>query len=822
MGRFRSACLTAAGIVVLVVALASSGALTDRAASAVNDLGQLVGGVLATAACGVTGLRTAGAERRWRLLMAAGFAGWSAGQALWTWSQVVSLDPIPSPSAADVGYLTLPVFALPSLLVLAAASRQRPTGGGARAGRTRAGLGLDALVIVGSTTILTWTTAVSAVVRAGAPTPAAFAVAVAYPVSDLLLVAIALLALTLRRVGRRPQLLLLAAGLVAISVSDSVFAYLVSSGAADIPPAGDVGFVAGPFLVALAALAPVRPAGRPDRATRDGRWQLLVPYVPLSAVGVLLLTQATFERTFNRVEVYLGLLVVTLVVTRQFITLRENTSLLERVQRGQEELAFQAFHDPLTGLPNRALFADRLAHAAEVHRDERRPLGLLFVDLDDFKVVNDTLGHAAGDDLLRQVGRRLRDCVTAADTVARLGGDEFAVLVESDLDPASVAARVCDALVLPVPLDTGPRTVRASIGLVVPERRDGAVSAERLLRRADAAMYAAKRRGGGAVVAYEPGLVSLLEDPDLPARLAEALARGELEVAYQPIVRLSDASTVAVEALARWTDGERGPVPPEVFVAAAERTGLIAALDDQVLDRACRDVAIIRAQSGIPLAVHVNVSAIRLGDPALESAVVASLQRHRLPPAALVLEITETSRVPDIPAALPILQRLRARGVRLALDDFGTGYGTLATLHMLPIDLVKLDRTLAVPAGDPDRGGALRRSVVSISRTLGMLVVGEGVETAEQAADLTRLGCDLGQGWFYGRGGGAGPGRRRPPAGGGGGRAAPPRGGPRRGRGGFPARPARVPGPRLTAPYGPGEPRPPRPGRAPAGVTGPV
>jgi diguanylate cyclase len=277
------------------------------------------------------------------------------------------------------------------------------------------------------------------------------------------------------------------------------------------------------------------------------------------------------------------------------------------------------------------------------------------------------------------------------------------------------------------------------------------VSAEQLLRRADAAMYAAKRRGGGAVVRYEPGLISLLDDPGLPARLTDAVRASEIDVVYQPIVRLNDGSTVAVEALARWTDAERGAVPPEAFVAAAERTGLIGALDDHVLDRACRDMVALRASSGLPLAVHVNVSATRLADPALERAVGSALARHRLPPAALVLEITETSMVPDVEAAIPILQGLRDRGIRLALDDFGTGYGTLATLHALPIDVVKLDRTLAFPSGDPDRGTALRRSVVSISRTLGMLVVGEGIETAEQAADLTRLGCDLGQGWFFGR-----------------------------------------------------------------------
>ena len=502
MSRFRSASVAAAVLVVGVVAVAASGVLSDRTSSAVNDLGQLLGGAAATVACAVTGLRTTGAERRWRLLMAAGFAGWTGGQALWTWSQVVSLDPIPSPSLADVGYLTLPVFALPSLLVIAAAGRRRGGNSWETSGRSRSVLVLDALVIVGSMSVLTWSTVLSAVVMAGAPTRLALAVAVAYPISDLVLVAIALLALTLRRVERRPQLLLLVLGLVAISVSDSVFAYLVSSGAADLPPIGDVGFVAGPFLVALAALAPIAaapPGAGPSRRS-GARWHLLVPYVPLTAVGILLVVQTSMGRMFDRLEVYLGLLVLTLVVTRQFLTLRENTILLERVQRGREELSYQAFHDPLTGLPNRALFGDRLAHAADLQRDDRHPIGLLFVDLDDFKIVNDTLGHAAGDALLRQVGQRLRGCVPLADTVARLGGDEFAVLVESDLAPTAVADRVVEALARPFPLETQARYVRASIGLVVPDGRDPAISAESLLRRADAAMYAAKRRGGGAVV----------------------------------------------------------------------------------------------------------------------------------------------------------------------------------------------------------------------------------------------------------------------------------------------------------------------------------
>ena len=262
------------------------------------------------------------------------------------------------------------------------------------------------------------------------------------------------------------------------------------------------------------------------------------------------------DRMFDRLEVYLGLLVLTLVVTRQFLTLRENTILLERVQRGREELSYQAFHDPLTGLPNRALFGDRLAHAADLQRDDRHPIGLLFVDLDDFKIVNDTLGHAAGDAAAAAGRQRLRGCVPLADTVARLGGDEFAVLVESGRAPTAVADRVVEALARPFPLETQARYVRASIGLVVPDGRDAATSAESLLRRADAAMYAAKRRGGGAVVRYEPGadLAGGRPRPADPAGRGAAPRRRR----GASTSRSSGSATAARSRSRRWPGGPTG------------------------------------------------------------------------------------------------------------------------------------------------------------------------------------------------------------------------------------------------------------------------
>ena len=772
--RFTVAVGAAGVFVAAVAAVAATRLGGDAVVEWVDNLSQLAGALAASVAFLVTGVRARGIERRWRLLVAAGTGSWALGMAAWSYYQIVDDMAIPSPSLADVGYLGLPVFVLPALLVLASdtwpprserAARTllptSPTPLGRSGGRARAVLVLDGLVVVGSLFVLTWSTALGAAVATGGPAGLAFLVAVAYPITDLVLVVIVVLLATFRRVRRRRALTFLGLGLVAISVSDSFFTYLVSTGAESIDPLLNTGFVAGPVLIALAAAAPESEPEPVDmaRARRRRRFavaHLLLPYIPLTAVMVLIATQTAVGSGPDPLATYVALVVVALVVVRQLLTLLENVALLDRVRAGQQELAHQAFHDPLTGLANRALFSDRLAHAVELQERDFRPLALLFVDLDDFKTVNDSLGHAAGDELLRSVAERLRGCVRTADTVVRLGGDEFAVLLESAQEPPEIVGdRILDALRHPFAVSGHIRTVGASVGVVVADPTEPGLTADRLLYRADTAMYTAKRRGKGQLVLYRPGLSPTSADPDLPGRLAAALhgnpAAGRVHVHYQPIVRIVDGSTVAVEALARWTDPEHGPVPPDVFVAVAERTGLVADLDDQVLDQACRDLRDLRERTGVPLAVHVNVSATRLGDPMLETAIHTVLRRYGLAGSVLVLEITETSRVADLAAATAVLRRLRTLGVRLALDDFGTGYGTLAHLHLLPVDVVKLDQTLTTEDPDPARAESLRRSVVSISRALGMLVVAEGVETRAQAADLLRLGCDLGQGFLFGR-----------------------------------------------------------------------
>jgi len=512
--RFRWAAWAAAVLAVAVVVVASSGVLPADVSETLSDVAQLVGAVFAAACFAVTGSRARGLERRWRLLVAAGMTSWGTGQAVWTTYRATGTA-IPSPSLADVGYLGLFVFMLPALLVVAAehsgAGQTHPDK--VESSRSRAVLVLDGLVVVGSLLTLAWSTALGAAVRAGAPSPVAFAVAVAYPITDLVLVVILLLLATVQRVRWRPSLLALGLGLIALAVSDSFFTWLVSNGAEQIHPLFDIGFVAAPVLITLAALAPAPDpdAGRLHRSGISASAHLLIPYLPLVTVGLVVVVKTVAGADSDRLQTYVGILVVGLVVIRQLVTLRENLALLQQVREAQRQLAHQAFHDPLTGLANRLLFGDRLTRAVAAHQRGGHPVALLFCDLDDFKTVNDTFGHAAGDQLLREFGRRLDSCVRATDTVARFGGDEFAVLLEGDLDLTDfVVRRVLPTIRQPFTHDGTSHAVRTSIGMAIATGASPDSTCEALLHQADTAMYEVKRQGGSHVGFYTPRGVRLL------------------------------------------------------------------------------------------------------------------------------------------------------------------------------------------------------------------------------------------------------------------------------------------------------------------------
>jgi diguanylate cyclase (GGDEF)-like protein len=407
----------------------------------------------------------------------------------------------------------------------------------------------------------------------------------------------------------------------------------------------------------------------------------------------------------------------------------------------------QALRDELTRLPNRALLADRVRVALARRAYDRHDVTVLFVDLDGFKSVNDTMGHAAGDRLLVEVAQRIKGIVRQSDTAARLGGDEFAVLLDGqDRDTAVVVAeRILAALARPIRIDGGhERTIGASIGVVSVSTE---IHVEQVLRNADLAMYMAKASGRSRVEVFEDAMFDeALDRSDLERDLRAAVAAGELTVAYQPCVDLADGAVTGVEALVRWTHARRGVVPPSVFIPVAESTGMILDLGRHVLRTACRDAARLRTEHP-SLTVAVNVSARQLADAGFAADVTAALRDSGLPAEALVLELTESMLMRDVEITVDRLTELKALGVRLAIDDFGTGYSSLSYLRHFPIDILKIDRSFVEHL--PGDGAALTRSIVRLGQSLRLEVVAEGVEDDAQRTELRRLGCARAQGFLF-------------------------------------------------------------------------
>ena len=422
--------------------------------------------------------------------------------------------------------------------------------------------------------------------------------------------------------------------------------------------------------------------------------------------------------------------------------------------RLQEQLAYQAFHDPLTGLVNRALFTDRVVHALQrLDRSHSRP-GVLVLDLDDFKAVNDSLGHAAGDQLLVSVADRLREALRASDTVARLGGDEFAVLVDACDSPrelAETARRLIDALTRPVMIDRHELVISPSIGGAI--ATTGIEEVSDLLRDADAAMYSAKGLGKGRYEAFEPGMgEEILRRAMLQSDLRRAVDRGELALVYQPIMDLASGTVRGVEALLRWTHPSLGPVAPEEFIPLAERTGAIVQLGRWALLEACAQAA--RWQRDHPrtppLLMSVNVSGRQLEDDHFIDDVTATLASTGLEPCLLVLELTESILVTAPEATVERLQRLKSTGVTIALDDFGTGYSTLSYLKTLPVDVIKIDKSFVDDLVDRAEGRhELVEAILGLARSIDLPSVAEGIETEYQARQLKELTCEYGQGYLF-------------------------------------------------------------------------
>jgi diguanylate cyclase (GGDEF)-like protein len=413
----------------------------------------------------------------------------------------------------------------------------------------------------------------------------------------------------------------------------------------------------------------------------------------------------------------------------------------------------QVLSDPLTGLANRTL----LEEATQRSLGRGGAVSVLFIDLDDFKGVNDSRGHAAGDELLLVLADRLRGCVRPGDVVARLGGDEFAVVVDGGTDVArAVGERVLTALALPVPLDGGAVAAHGSIGVASSTDLDAtgpdADAAGALLRNADLAMYLAKAHGKNRLVVYAEGMAEAARRrAELSRDLSGAAISGQLEVHYQPVVRLTDGCVTGFEALVRWNHPDLGLVPPAEFIPLAEETGAISGIGRWVLGEATRQGAAWSTASGIPLRMAVNLSPRQFHDGDVTADVMAALEESGLPADQLTLEVTEGVLVRDLDAVVAELQALRGLGIRVAIDDFGTGFAGLSYLRHLPADVIKIDRSFVCDLPASRSATTLITSIVELARTLGLDVVAEGVETEEQRKTLADLNCARGQGYLFAR-----------------------------------------------------------------------
>jgi diguanylate cyclase len=687
--------------------------------------------------------RGAGQARRGWTALAVACWSWGAGQLAWTVYENLLHIPTPYPSPADIGYLIFPVAALAGLVLLA------PPGSGLAAPRRV----VDALMVGCAVGLLAWIAVLAEVVQNSDASAVEAVVSLAYPVADVVLLTVTVL--TVAQTRDDPlRWGLLGAAVMAMTVSDGLFALEVADKTYVTGSPSDYGWWAAFALMGAAGLVPVRGEGITGGAPRSPARAGLLPYLPLAAA--VLLAAVDSVRGLDRGPVVLALIVVLvlLVLARQYLTVRENQRLAHTVALREVELHRLAFHDGLTGLANRALFLDRLGHALDLASREGWRVSVAFLDLDGFKAVNDSLGHAAGDALLVRVAERLRGALRTSDTLARLGGDEFAVLVERG-DATVVAATLLAALRTPFRIEGRTVSVAGSVGVASVEPCEGSpdATAATLLHRADVAMYAVKAagKGGLAVHTARMGAERARDPSELEKAFAGALESGGVRAVYQPVVDPATGRIGALEALARWTH-EGLEVPPETFIPICVRAGLSERLTAVMLEHACGQLAAWNAALGHRrLRVAVNLDPSEFTDAGLPDRIAELMDRHGLGPEQLVLEVTETGMSNRPETMLDVMARLRAVGVRLALDDFGIGYSSLARLASIPLDTVKIDRFFVTDIDHDLRQRRFLIGLFQLTRHLGLRTVAEGVERPGQLRELARLGCDLVQGHLVSR-----------------------------------------------------------------------
>ena len=720
----------------------------DAAVEFVANYGLLVFAVFAAMCGGLAAQSAEGRQRTAWVCLTVGLAGWAGGSALWIFYEQV-LHQFPFPSLADASYLLFPIGAGLAMVLF-------PAG---YSGQSRTRFMLDGLIVAGALFEISWVLVLQDVYEAGGTSGFALALSIAYPAADIAILTVAVLVLARARTGRRTTLAMLTAGVVLMALSDSAFAYLTAHDRYFSGHFIDIGWAAAFLTFGMAALISRRvPHAEVVMPQVPSRVSLWLPYVPLLFAAVVCTPRYLFTPGLAPIYVSSTLL-MSAVMARQFVVVRQNQRLLKMV-------ADQALRDTLTGLANRDLFNDRLMHAVQLHESDNQSVAVLSMDLDDFKLVNDSLGHPAGDALLIQAAERLLGCVRTSDTVARVGGDEFAVLMEGLPELSRlVAHRVVAAFEEPFVIDGQQLLMRPSVGLAVASAANPDLSADMLLKQADVAMYSAKRSKSGGLHTFTPDMA--LVDPrefELPTdtsvssergaavrllgELRHAIDHGDLTVFYQPKFDLRSGNVVGVEALVRWPHPKRGLLGPAHFLPLVRKRGLMRAVTDIVLTQALDDAAEWQGL-GIGVPIAVNVFAPSLGDLDLPTHIASALAERQLSPEDLTIEITEDFLLDNIDRTRSVLERLRQRGIRIAIDDFGSGYSALWYLRELAIDEVKLDRHFIAPIRVDARAAAVVRGVVDLAHVLGVTTVAEGVENAETADRLREFGCEVAQGYFY-------------------------------------------------------------------------
>ncbi len=728
-----------AGGAVVVFLATLAFVLSTRAGGApsaklVDDAGQLIASWVATACCLVAALRASRVRRAAWALLATYCAVWAGSALIWLLFDVSGQTQKPFSSIAAIGFVASVPFAIAGSLLFSLRRGSRlPV-------VVRA---LDAVTVASALMLICWIPVLESVFDLSRFGIGSELMSLGIPVGDLLVVTLIWSAISSSTSRLRPSLIAVGLGFISITIADLFLAYGSANGTYVSGTLTDLFWTAG-FLVLAGGAALDAATAQPSTSTKDvvgpRRLAIWVPFVSTLFAAGIALADFDGDRTIDPVTLVGVLVIMVLATLRQLVVATANRSLIAT-------LGVRASSDSLTGLANRDTFRTRLD---QVLSPDRPGAGLLYIDIDNFKGVNDRFGHAAGDRVLTVLARRLTGVVRPTDSVARVGGDEFAVLYSgaTTLDAITgLARRVQECFLEPVAFGADSITLSGTIGGAIAVPGDDADTA---LRAADVALYSAKERGRGGTEVYDEAVHGgAMSRMWLEADMRESLERGEFTLLYQPTVRSATGKISGAEALVRWDHPTRGRISPLDFIPVAEASGFIVELGSWILWQALHDAAIWR-KDGAVSAISVNVTVQQLRSAGFVEEVFLALEETRMSPHDLILELTESAYVQDSASISSVVRALRERGVRIAIDDFGTGYSSLALLTRLDADILKIDRSFVVNAKSSS-GRLVLKTVIDLARTLRLSTTVEGVETAEEATLVRALGADTIQGYHYDR-----------------------------------------------------------------------